>query len=73
MRPPRLEFAQSGQRGGLLPPDPRSSPGRCPPRSPSAQVTLLRVVEQREIQPLGASGARQLDLRILASCKSDLK
>lgn len=38
-----------------------------------AQVTLLRVVEQREIQPLGASGPRQLDLRILASSKIDLQ
>lgn len=39
----------------------------------SAQIALLRVVEQREIQPLGASGPRQLDLRILASSKADLK
>lgn len=39
----------------------------------SAQVALLRVVEQREIQPLGASGVRQLDLRILASSKIDLE
>ena len=38
-----------------------------------AQVALLRVVEQREIQPLGASGTRQLDLRILASSKIDLE
>ncbi len=32
----------------------------------------LRVVEQREVQPLGAHGPRQLDLRILASSKIDL-
>ncbi|WGM30347.1 sigma-54 dependent transcriptional regulator [Brevundimonas sp. NIBR11] len=39
----------------------------------SAQIALLRVVEQREIQPLGASGPKQLDLRILASSKIDLE
>lgn len=39
----------------------------------SAQIALLRVVEAREIQPLGAAGPRQLDLRILASSKVDLK
>lgn len=38
----------------------------------SAQVALLRVVEEREVQPLGGSGPRQLDLRILASSKIDL-
>lgn len=40
--------------------------------SPSAQVALLRVVEQREVQPIGASTARTLDLRILAASKIDL-
>ena len=39
----------------------------------SAQAALLRVVEQREIQPLGAAGPRQLDLRIMASSKIDLQ
>lgn len=39
----------------------------------TAQVKLLRVVEQREIQPLGAPGPRRLDLRILASSKVDLE
>ncbi len=39
----------------------------------AAQVALLRVVEQREVQPLGAHAPRQLDLRILASSKFDLK
>lgn len=38
-----------------------------------AQVALLRVIEQREVQPLGASGPRQLDLRILASSKIELE
>jgi two-component system, NtrC family, C4-dicarboxylate transport response regulator DctD len=40
--------------------------------SPSAQVALLRVIEQREVQPLGADAPRSLDLRILAASKVDL-
>lgn len=40
--------------------------------SPSAQVALLRVIEQREVQPIGADSARSLDLRILAASKVDL-
>jgi two-component system C4-dicarboxylate transport response regulator DctD len=40
--------------------------------SPSAQVALLRVIEQREIQPIGAPAPRSLDLRILAASKIDL-
>ena len=40
--------------------------------SPSAQVALLRVIEQREVQPIGADAARALDLRILAASKVDL-
>lgn len=39
---------------------------------PSVQVMLLRVLEEREILPLGASEPRALDLRILASTKADL-
>jgi two-component system C4-dicarboxylate transport response regulator DctD len=38
-----------------------------------AQIKLLRVVEQREIQPMGADRSRPLDLRILASSKVDLE
>ena len=36
------------------------------------QVKLLRVVEEREVHPIGASDPRTLDLRILASSKIDL-
>lgn len=38
----------------------------------AAQIALLRVIEQREVQPIGAASARQLDLRILAASKVDL-
>jgi two-component system C4-dicarboxylate transport response regulator DctD len=40
--------------------------------SPSAQIALLRVIEQREIQPIGATAPRSLDLRVLAASKIDL-
>ncbi len=40
--------------------------------SPAAQVALLRVIEQREVQPIGGASARQLALRILAASKIDL-
>lgn len=39
---------------------------------PSVQVMLLRVLEEREILPVGAVEPRALDLRILASTKADL-
>ena len=39
---------------------------------PSVQVMLLRVLEEREILPMGAVEPRALDLRILASTKADL-
>lgn len=38
----------------------------------SAQVKMLRVLEEREIHPIGANEPRTLDLRILASAKADL-
>lgn len=38
----------------------------------AVQVKLLRVVEEREVHPIGASDPRTLDLRILASSKVDL-
>ena len=38
----------------------------------AVQVKLLRVIEEREIQPIGAAEPRVLDLRILASTKADL-
>lgn len=37
----------------------------------AAQVKMLRVLEEREIQPIGANEPRVLDLRVLASIKSD--
>lgn len=38
----------------------------------SAQVKLLRVLEEREIHPIGAHQPRHLDLRVLASASDDL-
>ncbi|QGZ93742.1 sigma-54-dependent transcriptional regulator [Terricaulis silvestris] len=38
----------------------------------NAQVKILRVLEEREIQPIGAREPRVLDLRIMASSKVDL-
>lgn len=38
----------------------------------SVQVKMLRVLEEREVHPIGASEPRVLDLRILASTKGDL-
>jgi two-component system C4-dicarboxylate transport response regulator DctD len=39
----------------------------------AVQVKLLRVIEEREVQPIGGSQPRALDLRILASSKIDLE
>lgn len=36
------------------------------------QVKMLRVVEEREVHPIGANEPRVLDLRILASARGDL-
>jgi len=36
------------------------------------QVKMLRVLEEREIHPIGANEPRVLDLRIIASAKADL-
>lgn len=38
----------------------------------SAQVKLLRVLEEREIHPIGAHQPRHVDLRIMASASDDL-
>ena len=38
----------------------------------AVQVKLLRVIEEREVQPIGAGQPRPLDLRILAASKIDL-
>lgn len=40
--------------------------------SPTMQAKLLRVVEEREIWPVGAAQPRHLDLRIIAASKVDL-
>ncbi|GLS23849.1 C4-dicarboxylate transport transcriptional regulatory protein DctD [Labrys miyagiensis] len=37
-----------------------------------AQTRLLRVLEQREVTPLGSNKARPVDLRVVAAAKSDL-
>lgn len=39
---------------------------------PSAQVKLLRVLEMREIAPLGSNDLRRVDLRVVAATKVDL-
>ena len=41
----------------------------CPP---AIQVKLLRVLETREVEPLGTNERRQLDLRVVAATKVDL-
>ncbi|GDY26808.1 C4-dicarboxylate ABC transporter [Agarivorans sp. Toyoura001] len=37
------------------------------------QIKLLRVLEERSVEPLGSNQATQLNLRVLAATKSDLK
>ncbi len=39
----------------------------------AVQVKLLRVIEEREVQPIGGAQPKSLDLRILASSKIDLE
>lgn len=41
----------------------------CPP---AIQVKLLRVLETREVEPLGTNERRKLDLRVVAATKIDL-
>jgi two-component system C4-dicarboxylate transport response regulator DctD len=41
----------------------------CPP---AIQVKLLRVLETREVEPLGTNERRKLDLRVVAATKLDL-
>lgn len=39
---------------------------------PSVQAKLLRVIEEREVQPIGASAPEPVDLRVVAATKIDL-
>lgn len=58
----RIEYAS----GGTLFLDEIES---CPP---AIQVKLLRVLETREVEPLGTNERRRLDLRVVAATKVDL-
>jgi DNA-binding NtrC family response regulator len=40
--------------------------------SPAAQVALLRLLEQKELRPLGATTASRVDLRVVAATHRDL-
>src|SRR3546814_7949494 len=37
----------------------------------AVQAKLLRVIEEREVQPLGASAPEPVDLRVVAATKTD--
>ncbi|MBI4600336.1 MAG: sigma 54-interacting transcriptional regulator [Planctomycetes bacterium] len=41
--------------------------------SPSLQQSLLRVIEEREVRPLGSTSPRRLDVRFMASTQHDLE
>jgi two-component system response regulator HydG len=40
--------------------------------SPAVQSRLLRVLQEHEVRPLGASGTRQVDVRVIAASHVDL-
>lgn len=40
--------------------------------SPAVQAALLRVIEEREVQPIGAPRPQAIDLRIIATSRGDL-
>jgi two-component system C4-dicarboxylate transport response regulator DctD len=41
--------------------------------SPALQVKLLRVLEAREVMPLGTNEVRRVDIRVVAASKADLR
>ncbi|CAN5425098.1 sigma-54 dependent transcriptional regulator [soil metagenome] len=62
----RIGYIEQSHRGALFLDEIESMPL-------AVQVKLLRVIEEREVQPIGGSQPRPLDLRILASSKIDLE
>jgi len=40
--------------------------------APELQAALLRVIEEREVQPIGAARAESIDLRVVATVRGDL-
>src|SRR3546814_1787797 len=39
----------------------------------AVQAKLLRVIEEREVQPIGAAAPEPVDLRVVAATKTDLR
>jgi len=67
---PQTRLARAGQieasSGGTLLLDEIDS------MAPAVQAKLLRVLEEREVQPIGAARPRAVDLRVIATSKGDL-
>ena len=66
-RRPQARSAASSMRAAARCSSTRSK--SCPP---AIQVKLLRVLETREVEPLGTNERRRLDLRVVAATKIDL-